>query len=78
MGMAVFMKTVEEAQGKLSRRDGTAKKDAVQGGLSQYSLWGPLPGLLVGLGQGRGRSPALWHLQLFTYFPQGSCPMSEN
>lgn len=33
MGMAVFMKTVEEAQGKISGRDEITTNEAAQGGL---------------------------------------------
>lgn len=69
MGMAVFMKTVEEAQGKLSGRMKQPKMKALRVAWRQCGRWGAFPSLCVGLGQGKGRSLALWHLQLL--FPSG-------
>lgn len=63
MGMAVFMKTVEEAQ--VSGRDETANNEAPQGGEGN-AAGGSFPSRWGGAGVGRGRSPALWHL-----FPSG-------
>lgn len=78
MGMAVFMKTAEEAQRKLSGRMKQPKMKALRMAWRPCGRWGPFPSLCVGLGQGKGRSRALWHLQLFTCFPQDSFPMSET
>ena len=42
MGMAVFMKTVEEAQGKFSGRDERAKNEAAQDGPEAVQPMGSL------------------------------------
>lgn len=73
MGMAVFMKTAEEAQREFSRMKKTAGGEAAQAGLEAGQPLGSLPSL-----QGRAGTEilALWHLQLLTMCPQDAYPLS--
>lgn len=77
MGMAVFMKTVEEAQGKISGRDEITTDEAAQGGLEGGSAGagGPFSSRSGGAGQGRGRTLAVGPLWPLTLLPSDSCPL---
>lgn len=77
MGMAVFMKTVEEAQGKISGWDEITKNEASQGGREGGSAGagGPFSSWQCGAGQGRGRTLAVWPLWPLTLLPSDSCPL---